>query len=389
MPKASSAIPSENITGSGKRFMQNRPLTIMNILSYSGRAGADRLALEVCKKLGGRGHRVILACPSHCCLIKEAESSGIVIFPLDYKGKFDMKRLFSFMRFCRDQDVDIVNAHHSHGRYLIVFARLLGFKSKTVFTRHAISGSTPFISSLFYNLTVDMNIAVSDIVRESLLRRGIRTKKAITIYGGIDIDKFENVSQEKIENVKRQYTRPGAFNIGMVGRTDRSKRHEILFKALSGIKKDFNLLILGFSEKDKIERMKQLALSCGMNERDITFCGFQQDIAPFYKVFDLTILPSPGEGLGLSVIESMAAGTPCVGADGGGLREIITDGEDGLMFRPEDHNDLAEKINLLLDDRALREKLIANAKKKVREKFSIETTVRKTEELFYRLVESR
>lgn len=359
----------------------------MNILSYSGRAGADRLALEVCKKLRKRGHRVILACPSHCCLICEAESSCIEIFPLDYKGKLDMKRLFSFMKFCKEQNVDIVNAHHSHGRYLIVFARLLGLKSKTVFTRHAISGSTPFISSLFYNLTVDMNIAVSDIVRESLINRGIRPKKAVTIYGGIDIDKFENVSPDKVEHLRKKYITPGVFNIGMVGRTDKSKRHEIVFKALSGIKKDFNLMILGFSEKEKIERMKQLALSCGMNERNLSFCGFHQDIAPFYKVFDLTVLPSPGEGLGLSIIESMAGGAPCIGADGGGLREIITDGKDGFMFKPEDYNDLANKINLLLEHKELRDKFVSNGRKKAREKFSIETTVKKTEELFYRLVE--
>ena len=80
--------------------MQGRPLTIMNLVSDTGYGGADRLALDLCARLGLLGHRVIWGCPSQYHLHDEADAAGLEIHTLDFSGNMDMTPLPAFMRFC-------------------------------------------------------------------------------------------------------------------------------------------------------------------------------------------------------------------------------------------------------------------------------------------------
>ncbi len=373
-----------------------RPLTIMNLVSGDGRGGADRLALDLSKGLKRNGHRVIWGCPSVYHLMEEVLAAGLETYTVDFSGSMDMSPLLPFLRFCRNEKVDIVNVHHSHGRHLLVAARLLRLKSKAVFTRHCISGSTPYIGAFFYNLILDMNIAVSDIVRRSLLQGGIRPEKVVRVYGGIDSKNFAEVAEDKVEELRKKYAATGTFTVGIVARTglhgtprgDRPslKRHEVLFKALADIGGDVNVLVLGACREEEIESLKLIAGHNGLDPAKLLFAGFQKDIAPFYKIMDLKVLPSPNEGLGLVVLEAMAAGVPCIGADGGGIREIIDDGVNGFLFTPGDSRALAEKIRTLREDAGTRDRFIGKGREKVARLFDIERTVRETEKVFYGLI---
>ncbi|MDA8106882.1 MAG: glycosyltransferase family 4 protein [Nitrospiraceae bacterium] len=375
-----------------------RPLTVMNLVSGDGRGGADRLALDLSKGLKRRGHRVIWGCPSIYYLMDEVLAAGLETYAIDFSGNMDMSPLVPFLRFCRAEKVDIVNVHHSHGRHLLVAARLLCLKSKAVFTRHCISGSTPYIGACFYNLVLDMNIAVSDVVRQSLLRGGIWPEKVVTVYGGIDSKNFDEVPSDKVEEIRKKYSGNGKFTIGIVARTglhgtprgDKPslKRHEVLFKALADIGGDITVLVLGACREEEIESLKLIAGHNGLDPTKLLFAGFQNTIAPFYKIMDLKVLPSPNEGLGLVIIEAMAAGVPCIGADSGGIREIITDGVDGLLFRHGDSRELAEKIRIMRDDKTKRDLFVSNGREKVK-RFDIRRTVEETERVFYGLLERK
>ena len=372
-----------------------RPLTVMNLVSGDGRGGADRLALDLSKGLKHHGHRVIWGSPSIYYLMEEVLAAGLETYTLDYSGNMDMSPLFPFLRFCRAEKVDIVNVHDSHGRHLLVAARLLCLKSKAVFTRHCISGTTPHIGAFFYNLVLDMNIAVSDVVRQSLLHGGIWPEKVVTVYGGIDSKKFEEVSLDKVEELREKYSVPGTFTIGIVARTglhgtprgDKPslKRHEVLFKAVADVGGDINVLILGASREEEIESLKLIARHNGLDPTKLIFAGFHNSVAPFYKIMDLKVLPSPNEGLGLVIIEAMAAGVPCIGADGGGLREIIDDGVNGFLVAPGNSKALADKIRILREDAEIRDLFIRKGKEKVARLFDIEHTVCETEKVFYGL----
>jgi glycosyltransferase involved in cell wall biosynthesis len=247
-----------------------------------------------------------------------------------------------------------------------------------------------------------MNIAVSDVVRKSLLKGGMLPKKVIRIYGGIDARKFESPNATETGIFKSKYGLKGAFfHIGIVARFEAAnlkalekptpKRHEVLFKALSMLPPDvdFQLLVIGPEHKEDAEALRRLAAYSGLvgqKMERVSFCGFQPDMAPVYKAMDLNVLPSPEEGFGLAVIEGMAAGVPTIGAGAGGLREIITDGVDGFLFKPGDSRRLAERIERLYRDRELRNSFVLKGKEKAR-RFELEKTVTETEAAFLWLLE--
>ncbi len=378
--------------------MGNRLLTIMNLISDNGRGGSDRLALDISKGLKRLGHRVIWGCPSYCDLIEEAAEAGLEIYTPYPSGLVGMRGLSAFIRFCRDEKIDVVNTHHSHARHMLLLARLRGLASKVVFTRHCILSGLPYVGAFYFNL-IDMNIAVSNTVKKSLLRGGISANRAVAVYGGIDIDKFSNPQAEKVEMIRNRFSHGGTFNIGIVARYTGGKKfkpdnptmkgHEFLFGAISSLPGDFNVLILGVWGERDIECLKLVAEHNGLSPQKLTFCDFQKDIAPFYKIMDINILPSVNEGLGLTLIEAMAAGVPCIGADSGGIREIIDNGVNGFLFQPGNSNDLSEKIRILQKDTETRGLFIRNGRQKVVQHFDIKQTVTETEKIFYSLFTKR
>jgi glycosyltransferase involved in cell wall biosynthesis len=375
--------------------MGSRPLTIMNVISGNGRGGSDRLALDVSKGLKRSGHRIIWASPAYCELTEEASQAGLEIYDHQPSGRTDMKGLSALLAFCRDEKVDIVNSHQSSDRHLLLMARLRGLGSKIVFTRHCILSGMPFIGAIYFN-AIDMNIAVSNAVKKSLLRGGVLPARTATVHGGIDIEKFSAPPEEKVQEIRAKYYRNGALNIGIVARytggkifkpdNPTMKGHEFLFRALAALPGDFNLLVLGVWGDRDIENLKAVAEYNGLSPAALTFCDFQKDIAPFYKIMDLNILPSRNEGLGLTLIEAMAAGVPCIGADSGGIREIIDDGVNGFLFAPGDSKALAEQIRVLREDAGIRDRFVGNGKEKVSRLFDIKRTVRETERVFYDLL---
>ena len=378
--------------------MENRRLTILNLISGNGRGGSDRLALDVSKGLKQRGHRVIWGAPAFCELNEEAAAAGLELLAPDSPDAQGGTGVRHFMRLCDREGIDIINSHHSKDRHLLLTARIRGLRTKTVFTRHCILSGMPYVGTFYYNL-MDMNIAVSRAVGDSLLRGGVWRSKAAVVYGGIDIPRFSSPAGEEVDRIRRTYRREGAFTVGIVGRytggrkfspeNPSMKGHEFLFRALSGMGDDFQVLVLGVWGDEDIRDLGQVAEYCGLPAGRLTFCNYQKEIAPFYQIMDLNVLPSKNEGLGLALIEAMAAGVPCIGADSGGIREIITDGVDGLLFRHGDSRELSGKIRIVRDDKNKRDLFVKNAKRKVKERFDIEQTVEETEKVFSGLMPGR
>jgi len=378
--------------------MASRSLTLMSIISGNGRAGSDQLAFNISKGLKNKGHRMIWGCPPDCYLIDDARKAGLEIFNISRSGPEDMTVVPALVDFCKEERVDIVNVHHSYARHMILSARFRGPRPKIVFTRHSLSREIPLLGKFFYNFFVDMNICVSNLIRKSLILGGVWPRRAVTVYGGVDIDKFENVPAEEIRKARERYADRRVFTIGIVARFPSSehfnpknptiKGHDVLFGALAGLGEDFNLLVIGPWKERDIESAKLLAHYKGLDLRKITFCGYKEDMTPFYKIMDLNVLPSLNEGLGLSIIEAMASGTACIGASSGGIREIISDGVNGLLFRPGKSRDLMEKIRLIIENEELRSSFIARGKETARKMFDIERNVLETEQIFYNLLAS-
>ena len=96
---------------------------------------------------------------------------------------------------------------------------------------------------------------------------------------------------------------------------------------------------------------------------------------------DIFVLPSLSEGFPMVILEAMASGLPIVTTKVGGLPEIVLDGENGFIARPEDPEEIARKVQLLLEDNDLRARMAQNNRNKAGH-YTWEKVVDKLEEVY-------
>ena len=114
----------------------------------------------------------------------------------------------------------------------------------------------------------------------------------------------------------------------------------------------------------------------------ITLLGRRRDVPEVLSAFDLFVLSSVREGLPVTLLEAMAAGTPVASTDVGGIPEAVKDGDSALLVSPGDPEALAEAAWRVLSDRALGMSLAKNASTIVEERFSMAAVSRKICEIY-------
>ncbi len=113
------------------------------------------------------------------------------------------------------------------------------------------------------------------------------------------------------------------------------------------------------------------------NESSVRFIGESNQVPALLKLADLFVLPSRSEGLSNALLEAMQMGLPCVATDVGGNPEVIVEGETGYLVPSEDHQAMAEKIVLLLNDPAMRQGMGEASRRRIVQHFTTEAMVAK------------
>jgi L-malate glycosyltransferase len=121
-------------------------------------------------------------------------------------------------------------------------------------------------------------------------------------------------------------------------------------------------------------------------ERSVLVTGFRNDVPQVLRALDLFLITSKTEGLGTSVLDAFASGVPVVATRGGGLVELVVDGETGLLADVGNPAALAAQVTRLLNDEELARKVTSGAREKVRE-FDKSRTARETYEAYVSAVE--
>ncbi len=136
-------------------------------------------------------------------------------------------------------------------------------------------------------------------------------------------------------------------------------------------------------------KMRAMVERAGLADR-VALAGYRSDVPDVLAALDVSVnSPRAGEGLSGAVRESLAAGLPVVATDVGGNRELVLDGETGLLVSPENPAALAAAIGRLLDDRALAARLAANGARFVRERLTVERMVEETERVYREVLSGR
>ncbi|MGB4339437.1 MAG: glycosyltransferase family 4 protein [Candidatus Hydrothermia bacterium] len=189
------------------------------------------------------------------------------------------------------------------------------------------------------------------------------------------------------ESTLYPYSEKEEANILFVGRLIEVKRVPILLKAFVEVLKkhpDARLEIVG--DGPLMNQLVEMAQELGISEK-VTFSGFLtgEPLKEAFQRATMLVLPSilteqgETEGLGVVLIEALSFGVPIIGSNIGGIPDIIIDGRTGLLFEPGDYEDLAVKINLLIEDPNLRRKLVIEGQKHIIGNFSWDAIIDKLE----------
>jgi glycosyltransferase involved in cell wall biosynthesis len=175
-------------------------------------------------------------------------------------------------------------------------------------------------------------------------------------------------------------TNPEPFVVGMVGRLAPWKGQHVFLEAFARAFSRGNevAVLVGEamfgSEEEKYARyLHEMAQRLGIADR-VHFRGFRDDVwaelAPMSICVHASVVPEP---FGQVIVEAMLASIPVIATEGGGPSEIVTDGQDGLLYPPGDVGALADAMRRLREDGALRSYLVANARRRA-ERFSSHDT---------------
>jgi glycosyltransferase involved in cell wall biosynthesis len=178
---------------------------------------------------------------------------------------------------------------------------------------------------------------------------------------------------------RKNFTTPSnAPLILAMGRLHENKAFDVLFEAVSRVPNVY-LWLAGDGPLRRV--LESQAEKLGIKSR-IRFLGWRDDPEKLYAAADMFVCPSRHEPLGNVIIESWAQRIPVIAADSLGPKDLIRHGENGLLFSIDDVMGLVGAINQLIEDHALREKLVSKANQDFTETFTDRIVVAKYREFF-------
>lgn len=362
---------------------ERAPRRIVQMLAGDGRGGADQVALSLGEGLRRRGHEVVFAVSAD--FLRHQDVKAFPVWEIERFRGLSLRAVRDVVR--RARRSDLILTHDSGARHFALLAKLLGLAPPLWFFRHCISGTSAWGGTQLHRLLVREQIAVSRAVAQSLRRGGFPAARVHCLQAGRDLSAFEQPDPEAVARQRRillgdaDTGKERLWTIGMVARFSwfpawrpdypDAKGYDVLFRALARCDVPFRVLICGPEGVRDQEALRRMATHYGLDAGRLVFAGFQTDLAPLYPLMDLLVLPSRQEGLGLALVEAMAAGTPVLASRSGGIVEVVEEGHNGLLFPEGDAAALAQALLRLIREPALRHHLAAGGRRSSRENFTL------------------
>ena len=366
----------------------NSTLRILHISSAQAFGGGERYLVDLVNALAARGHDVFVAVRPDSPLTSELKLPNHKRIELPLRNALDASSAGRLASFVRKQKIELLHAHMARDYPLAAYATRRNPDAQLIVTRHVLFPLNPLHK--FTLARVARVVAVSDAVGRQLSMQGLVPREKITVvHNGIDIARFDTaMDQFNREQFCRRWDLPEkSVLVGSVGALNPLKGHEDFLRAAAQVASIFpaaHFIVAGVDvSAAQINRgnLERLLRTLQLESR-VRFIGKMDDVAPLFCALDISVSASHSESFGLAIAEAMATGTPVVATETEGAREIIRDGETGLLVRIRDVGALAESVTALLNDEERRKRIGKSAREAVSLRFRLDRMVDDTERIY-------
>ena len=352
---------------------------IVNVLYIHGVSqigGAERELLTWLQFLDRTRIRPYVVCPGNGPLLTELEKLNIpyasIILPEWRKLLHVFRRPLAIIRLIntiRRWHIDVLHVNDYWWAPLGIIAGRLTGRPCLVHVRQEIERRK--VSQYWLNRGNPI-VPVSHSIGDVLRKAGVSSDTIHVLWSGIPV-KNRALPSPSLETAAILQNIKGTPVIGTVANLFPRKGLEYLVQAMEGLAKAFPhivLIIVGTGDEE-YERQLHVQINQLQLTEHVLFAGFQDYPELFIARFDVFVLPSVLEGLGIVLLEAMALGKPVVASKVGGIPEIVDAQKTGLLVRAADAEDLCKGLSTLCGNPEIREQMGVEAKKRVAEQFSL------------------
>jgi glycosyltransferase involved in cell wall biosynthesis len=343
--------------------------------------GGEQQVLYLSQSLHAHGYDNVIICQPHSALYRRASEAHLPVHPLRVRHEMDLLAAWKLFRYLRRERIDILHMHESRGHTIGLFACASASHVRKVVSRRVDFEPIRNVFSLWkYKLPHVQYLAVSEAVRQVMIKSGIPGSQVRTIHSGIDPHLGDDVP------VAEPLFPPGTRVVGTVGHLASHKGQCYLLEAARLLLRDepkLGVVIVGTGSLR--QALEAQAADLGIAEH-IRFTGFRRDIPALIRGFEIFVFPSYLEGLGTSVLDAMALGKPVVATYAGGIPETVQDGVTGLLVPPRDPEALAHAIHYLLQHPELQVQFGKAGRRRVEQAFTAERMAQQTVQVYHQLM---
>jgi glycosyltransferase involved in cell wall biosynthesis len=348
--------------------------------------GGERAFAQIINGLNREKFDLYVACANDKEFIERIRGAAKV-FTFNFRRGSIFYNVNKLAKIIREEKIQIV---HSQGGRADFFARVSVKKAKVA--KSVSTVATPvegydvgLLKKLCYifmdrlsELFVYRFIVVSEALKTHLIKKhGIRTERIVKISNGVELSEYRENSSAR-EKIRLEFKlNADTLLVGFVGRLVWQKGIGYFIQAVkeiekSNLSKDIMYFIVG--EGGLRGRLENEVIELGLEDK-VIFSGFRKDIKEILSAFDIFVLPSLKEGQPIVLLEAMAIGLPIVATNIDGVKEMLVDGETGMLVKPRDYVALAKAILSLAQDKEKASRLSSHAKKLCEDNFNIDSAI--------------
>ncbi|MEJ2201876.1 MAG: glycosyltransferase family 4 protein [Desulfuromonadaceae bacterium] len=372
----------------------DRPLRILMIDSHAAieRGGAVQCA-SLARALARRGHSV--GCifdddpeqPLQGLWFQSQLDTGVRVQRLPLRSPMAMLRL---RRLLAREKPDILHTHKNDALFFAYFATLGSRRPVWTANRGTVYAlSKNKLAHYIHRRHVGCMMAVAQAVKDVLVADGIPSEQVEVVYGSYDPERFH--PEVSGEPARQHWGIPSSKPvIGLIGSLKTPKKgHPVLLEAVPELVRnhpELQVVLLGEGDPSPL---REQAAALGI-ARHVHFPGFTDDVPTALAAMDVVVCASlRGEGLTGTLREALAMARPVVSSDVAGNRELVIDGQTGLLVPPGNPTALATAVDRLLSDRDMAETMAREGRQRVMDLCTEDNRAIRAEQIYRALLAAR